>query len=174
MLSAACGRVGFDPVAGDAEVAPGDGPSRDGGSDGAIDAQVTCPGTYLMVAGLTSRYRVFGTSVDWLTAEQRCEQDGTHLWVPDSLMEKTAVIALIPSNNLWTGVTDRVSLGQWLRVTGGLQTYLPWEPGEPDLDSLQRCVQIDSQMGLFGDHECFDPREYVCECDGAAVDPTTY
>ncbi len=130
---------------------------------------------YVSAANQSSKYKiVLATSVMWLTAEQACEQDGTHLWIPDSAAEKSAVLALAPGENLWTGVTDRVALGQWVRVTGGMQTYLPWEPGEPDIDNQQLCIQVDSQLGLFGDHECFDTREYICECDGAAAMPSTY
>lgn len=130
---------------------------------------------YVSVGTQSAMYKVvLSTSLDWLAAEQQCELDGTHLWIPDSALEKTEVLALAPGENLWTGVTDRISLGQFVRVTGGMQTYLPWEPGEPDIDVLQRCIQIDSQMGLFGDHECPDQREYICECDGVAVVAGTY
>lgn len=167
LLLVSCGRVGFDDVN-----VGSDGPPGDATSDG---TPLSCPAMYLSVPNQTSKYRVvLSSGREWLTAEQACEADGAHLWIPDSSNEKSDVLALAPGENLWTGITDRIALGQFVRVTGGAQTYLPWEPTEPDIDTLQRCIQIDSQLGLFGDHECVDLREYICECDGAPVVAGTY
>jgi hypothetical protein len=176
LVFAAC-RVNFDELqAGDAapadQAGPGDGAGADGPmTDGGPDAALVCPGTYVTVAGETSKYRAVNNSSDWLSAEQACEAEGTHLWIPDTAAEIAMMTALLPAQNLWTGITDRRTVGQWLRVTGGTHTFLPWEAGEPDL-SAPECVRMDGLTTQLVDQGCSSGGRYICECDGAAADPT--
>jgi len=177
LVLAAC-RVNFDEVAptGDAAL-PGD-QAGSAGDDAAMadagpDAALTCPGTYVTVVGESSKYRAVNNSSGWLAAEQACEADGTHLWIPDTAAEMAMLVALLPGQNLWTGITDRRTVGQWLRVTGGTQMYLPWETGEPDAQQPE-CLRMDGLTTQLGDQDCTSGGRYICECDGAAADPTTY
>lgn len=161
-------RVNFDDLRAD-DAPAGDAPS----ADAAPDAALLCPASYITVAGQTSRYRAVNNSLGWLAAEMACEADGTHLWIPDTAAEKSMIVALLPGQNVWTGITDRRTVGQWLRVTGGAQTYLPWENGEPDIQQPE-CVRLDSLTTQLGDQDCGSGGRYVCECDGAPAMPSAY
>lgn len=181
-------RFGFDAstradAAGDDDDDGDDGDAssnRDAGLDGsqagdaAPDAaSLTCPTGYLPLAGETSKYKAISSTDGWLAAEQACETDGTHLVVLDTASELAMMVALLPAQNLWLGVTDRKVVGQWLKVTGGVATYLPWDSSEPDAANLE-CVQLDGVTTKLGDQGCSSGRRYVCECDGAAAMPSTY
>lgn len=185
-LGAGC-RFGFDEAGRRDSGAGGElsGGDPDAGGDGATDGSVdasgeagldalpVCPVTYNAVAGQTSLYRAVSSTSDWLAAEQACEADGAHLAVIDTAAEKASLVALLPGQNAWTGVTDRKVVGQWLKVTGGTATYLPWDVSEPDAANLE-CVQLDGVTTLFGDQGCSSGRRYICECDGAAALASTY
>lgn len=159
------------PIGGDDDAAT-DGVNPD--PDAAIDgAALVCPPGYNSVVNETSRYKVLSGAADWLVAEQACEMDGTHLDVLDSANEKAMMISLMPVTNIWTGVTDRKVLGQWLKVTGGVASYLPWANSEPDLGGLE-CVQIEDVTTNLRDQSCSSGRVGICECDGLPAMPSTY
>ena len=152
----------------------------DGAPDGAPDGSATpdalpliCPTGYLPLAGETSKYRAVTSTDAWLAAEQACETEGTHLVILDTAAELAMMVALIPSQNLWVGVTERKVIGQWLKVTGGVASYLPWDTSEPDAANAE-CVQLDGVTTKLGDQGCNSGRRYVCECDGAPAMPSTY
>ena len=181
LLAGGC-RFGFDGRAPDASAGDDDALTSDtaldpdaaaDAADAAADASLICPAGYNLVAGETSKYKAINNSTAWLAAEQACEAEGTHLWIPDTAAEKAQMIALLPGQNIWVGVTDRKVIGQWLRVTGGTATYLPWETGEPDLAALE-CTFVDSLTTQLADQDCGSGRRYVCECDGAVAMPSTY
>ena len=166
------GQTDSGPIGGDDDAAT-DGVNPD--PDAAIDgAALVCPQGYNPVDNETSKYKVLpgGTSV-WLVSEQACETDGTHLVVLDSANEKAMMIALVPVTNIWTGVTDRRVLGDWLKVTGGVAAYLPWANSEPDLGGLE-CVQIEDITTNLRDQSCSSGRAGICECDGLPAMPSTY
>lgn len=179
---AAC-RLGFDRLGDDVPGgdAPGgdsgtDGSSGDGGggTDGAIDGtMLSCPGTYTMLVGAVSnsRYRVVDNSSDWDSAEAACEADGHHLAIPDDATERDAMYNALVTENIWIGVTDRITEGTYLSVTGGTATYLPWGAGEPDAED---CVYIESLSMMYRAQGCGSGRRYICECDGAPADPASY
>jgi hypothetical protein len=65
----------------------------------AVDAQVidsasggstatNCPQSYVQIGALSSRYRLIDNSDVWLSAEQTCERDGTHLVIIDDATEQ--------------------------------------------------------------------------------------
>jgi hypothetical protein len=93
--------------------------------------------------------------------------------VVDTAVELTAIVGLLPGQNIWTGVTDRIAVGTFRKVTGPNATYLPWDASEPDASATE-CVYIDSVTLKFSDQDCGSGRRYVCECDGVAVDLTSY
>ncbi|MFN0250604.1 MAG: C-type lectin domain-containing protein [Kofleriaceae bacterium] len=179
-------RLGFDQLGGGdggGDDAPGgDGGGADGGgggdgggdTDGGADgAMVTCPGNYTMLVGAptTSRYRTVNNSEGWDAAQAACLSDGHHLAIPDDENELTALYTALVTQNIWIGVTDRITEGTYLRVIGGVQSYLPWSPGEPDPED---CIFIDGLSALLVAQDCGSGRRYICECDGALTDPASY
>ena len=160
------GTIGGDDAAGD-----GMNPSPDATID---SGPALCPQGYNPVVNETSRYLVVpGGTMDWLLAEQTCESQGTHLLVLDSANEKAMMIALLPITSLWTGVTDRKVVGQWLKVTGGVASYLPWANSEPD-GTDPECVQLEDVGTNLRDQDCGSGRRVICECDGLPAMPSTY
>jgi hypothetical protein len=179
-LSLGC-RLGFDRSTTEVrDAAEGDGAGQadarvDGQTiDAVVDAApVTCPGNYVTLGVGSSVYRLETNSVTWLSAEQSCEADGQHLVIVDDVTELDAVAAAIPGENIWVGVTDRKTIGTWLKVTGGAATYLPWDSSEPDLADFE-CVYLDAVTLKFVDQGCTSGRRAVCECDTVPPDPTSY
>ena len=92
----------------------------------------------------------------------------------DSAPRVTAVVQLLPTRDIWVGVTARVALGTWHTVTDDLATYLPWSTGEPDGTRLERCVETEFPLYNFIDQDCTVGRRFICECDGKGSDPTAY
>ena len=170
----------FDPRG----LAPGGGADAaidapvDARVDAAIDAMVDadpCPTGYAPIAGgeVGSQYRFVTSGVAWLDAEQDCEHDGpAHLAVLDNDGEKDAMRGAI-GGDTWLGVTDIVSEGTFFKVTTGVATYLPWDPGEPNnAGGNEDCVELKGS-GL-NDEGCDRSHGYACECDGLAAYPVAY
>ena len=169
---AGCGRIGFDPLSG-----PGgdSGAGDDGSADVAlaIDA-IQCPPAYGTFA--TGCYRVVTVSnVSWGESEASCAVDGvgSHLAVPsdaaDLAVLQTDVLASV--TNAWIGVSDRITPGVHLTVTG-LPAFEHWEPGQPT-GGTERCADLGS-MNLMKDSACSELNDYICEYDGVAADPTAF
>jgi len=173
VLLAGC-RFGFDETTTGDGGATGDGGSQTGDANGAADGiQLSCPASYTTVAGLTSEYRAIDNSMGWLVSEQLCETDGTHLVVIDNATELTTIPGLLPGDNIWVGTTDRLVIGTFRHVTGPTATFLDWDASEPDATALE-CVFIDSLTIKLADQDCTSGRRAVCECDGIAVDTSSY
>ena len=180
--------TGADGAAGDAPSDGGIDPSVDAGADASvppIDAGVdapppppdaaapTCPGGYVAVDGLASRYRVVTSQYRrWTGAEADCEDDGagTHLVVLDSAAELALLDARL-GETFWVGVSDRVNEGTWRTVTG-VPALLPWNSGEPNDILGEDCGEIAG--GGLNDLDCGAFRRYVCECDGLPAIPGAY
>lgn len=169
---AGCGRIGFDPQGGTG----GDGgPGRDASVDGAlaIDA-IQCPPLYGTFA--TGCYRVVTVgNASWSDCENACAADGvgSHLAVPsdaaDLAVLQTDVLGSV--TNAWIGVSDRITPGVHLTVTG-LPAFERWDPGQPT-GGTERCADLGS-MNLMKDSACSDLNDYICEYDGVAADPTAF
>ena len=136
-----------------------------------------CAATYpMLVAGLTSHYRVVSPGQSWVTAERDCESDGGHLAIIDDDAENVwltsiatqAVTASGSSNQLiWIGLGDQRTEGEFRWVNGATlgQTY--WAANEPSsLNGNEDCVEI-RKTGEWNDDHCAAKLSYVCECDGA-------
>jgi hypothetical protein len=133
-------------------------------------APLSCPAGYVSSGQGVSRYRFVTAQTSWLAAEQACEADGTHLVVIDSMEERDAVRAMTVAN-IWVGTTDIKLEGIFVHVTGAIADYKPWAGGEPGI--TEDCVE-QRQNGEWNDHGCNNNHDYVCECDGLAVDPDSY
>ncbi len=172
VLAAGC-RIGFERVG---DMMPADGSTGDSITDGLRPDGflAPCPASYQTVGATTSRYRAVDDSISWDQAQAACAADGQHLAIFETQNERDLITALLPARDLWVGVTDRVTLGTWLTVTGVPATYLPWAAGEPDVVTTERCVETESPAYNYIDQLCSQGRRYVCECDGVASDPSAY
>jgi hypothetical protein len=173
----------------DGSLPPLDGLEVDatGDPDAAFDAMPlppdghACPSNYLAVDGQSSLYRVVAAADDWLSAELDCEKDGaatgggTHLVVLDDAAELAALDPHLAAN-VWIGMVDRVDEGTFVLVTGPGAVFLPFRSGEPNdggpLGFTEDCIELAGNV--LNDDGCTTNRQYVCECDGAAADPSAY
>nr|AHN97823.1 Low affinity immunoglobulin epsilon Fc receptor [uncultured bacterium lac111] len=167
-LAAACGRSHFE--------ARDDAPGVElQDAEIAVDAQLSsdapqlvldageCPTAYTRVG--TSCYRFSGGQVPtWLDGELACEADGVgaHMVTVDDVNEGNLLKTTFAINDYWSGMSDRVTEGQYRNVTGELAPYLVWVPGEP---TSSDCAQFDD-AGLFHVSTCDTSDEYLCEFDG--------
>lgn len=151
---ASCGRRGFEPI---------DTP-RDGVIDvtSPVDTPAVCGAAYKAVVGMTSRYRMGGAATTWQLAERDCESDGGHLPVIDDAAENAWVESQVVG---WLGLTDHVTEGTFLHVTGMAPVYSNWNPSEPsDTAGSEDCGA--HYVGIeWNDYPCSIDLPYVCECD---------
>jgi len=193
LVATGCGRYGFEdsglegldasgPDAGGPSTNPDAAPGSPDAGAGSPDAAAgspdagssfLCAATYTFTLG-TSKYRLNGTDT-WLSSELDCASDGAgmHLAVIDDAAELTGLIALAGANATWVGVSDRVVEGTWRSVTGGNAAVLPWSSGAPTAGGPD-CVEWNPTTNQFTDVACNASRYRICECDGIAVDPSSY
>lgn len=144
-------------------------------ADAAIDATIDapppmCPSNYEERAG--SRYRYVSTTAPWAAAESDCENDSsglTHLVVLGT-GELPTVDAISSASRTWVGLSDLVTDGTWLWVTGATGPSLG--------TGSSSCAELDDG-GTFGgpqlrEDDCTTGRSYVCECDLTPANPATF
>jgi hypothetical protein len=167
LLAMGCGRFRFDT-------------RDDGGGGGADDAEIAadaqlaidaplllldageCPTSYMKLGSSCYRFSVVQVPT-WLDGELACEADGvgSHMVTVDNATEANLLKSAFAINDYWAGMSDRVTEGKYLNVTGELAPYLAWVSGEP---TTSDCAQFDD-MGLFHVSTCDTSDEYVCEFD---------
>lgn len=136
--------------------------------DGPPAAQ--CPGQYQTITGGNMGHKYFAITAgnDWAAQETACQLTTAqaHLAVPDDLAELTALDTLIGgTNRYWIGVSDSAAETQFVRVTGGNQTFLPWIMGAPDdAGPGEDCVEAIPATHEFNDERCNTSRPAICEC----------
>jgi hypothetical protein len=152
-----CGRIGFDadaqPDARSTDVSN----ANDGSGDG-LPSTCQDDARYVVVAGLTSTYRKVNLDVSWDAARTDCEADGAHLTIPDNATETDN-----DAIGDWVGLTDAAQEGTWRTIQGGVATFLPWQPGQPDGGASENCARLEDE--LLEDRACTDTRDYSCECE---------
>jgi hypothetical protein len=107
-------------------------------------AAPTCPGGYVAVDGLASRYRVVTSQYRrWTGAEADCEDDGagTHLVVLDSAAELALLDARLGEDVL--GRRERPGQrGHLAHRHRAVPALLPWNSGEPNDILGEDCGEI--------------------------------
>ena len=134
--------------------------------DAAKPDALSCPTGYTKTS--TGCRKTVTAAADWLTAEKDCENDspGAHLVVVDNATENGAL-----PNNVWIGLSERVTAGVFLTVTGMPQGYTAYAPGEPIAGGAQ-CIEKRSDG--WHDDNCYEQKSYVCEHDGVPASPSAY
>jgi hypothetical protein len=170
-----CGRIGFAPIA-SAVDGGGDGRPADDGMAPTVDTiALVCPAGYDSVAG--GCYHDPQNGGTWTAAEAQCEADGVgHLVIFDDQNELDALRGYAGGVVFWIGVTDRITPGSYLTVTGSVASFLPWSPGEPTGGS-QNCLVSYLQFlpaNPFVDESCTVASMTWCEFDGKPADPSSY
>ncbi len=149
------------------------------------DAPIACPSQYIaLMAGATSKYRLGNQNKPWLDAAVDCADDGvnTHLAVLSASTEIST--SSLFSGPRWIGLSDKKIEGTFLAVTAEdtmgypPATGAPWASDEPSAEGIEvDCVYLEqtASNGLQLKAElCTLNREYICECDAYANDPSRY
>ena len=170
IVSAGCGRIAIEdrPI----DAAP------DAVPDMAIDADETtvdpCANTYTKSHG-QSLYRVVRTAASWPDAERACEADGrgSHLVQLDNSPERSAVESFLAGNVAWMGISDRITDGSFVNVTGTFPQFQPWQTDDPSFPG-PGCVMLDPVARTYHDVSCNTAVSYVCECDATRAKPGSF
>lgn len=157
-----------------------DGGPPDGGvdapeGDAAVDAPIDvatggCPSTYASVVGAPANrvYRWIAGTAMWDAQRTACAADGAnaYLAIPDDAAELMAINALATAGaDYWIGVTDQATEGTYLNVKGGVQTFLPWDNGQPNNINNADCVEVHQNDRSWNDTSCNNGSPAICECE---------
>lgn len=126
-----------------------------------------CPGQ--------SKYRLVPAAGTWDNAERACEADGrgTHLVVIDDTLERGDVDDFSAGLVVWVGLSDRITEGTFLHVTGAPAVYTPWRAGDPSFAGAG-CVELNASARTIHDVARTDLVSYVCECDAIPAGPGSF
>jgi hypothetical protein len=146
--------VGGDPTP--------DGPTSDGPiSDGPAD----CGADFAPLTGGNAghTYKVLA-SADGIAQQAACVTSGAYLAIPDDATELGAVVGLAGDVDIWIGVNDRTTEGEYREVLANtIYTALPIEDGTGN-QTNQDCVGSKDGTTLETDN-CDGSRVAVCECN---------
>lgn len=148
-----------------------DAPLDDAMVDAPIDAPPSmCPGTYAAVTNGQAGhvYRLINTAATWDAQRTACAADGAnaYLAIPDAAAELMAINGLIPVGmDWWIGVGDAATEGTYVNVKGAVQTFLPWDMGQPNNVGDADCVEVHQNNRAFNDTACSNMSRAVCECE---------
>lgn len=160
---------------------PADGSTGDGASvlldsDVSDGTALTCPASYTIAFGTTSRYRMTSEQKTFDLSQLDCRNDGssanstgfTHLVVLDN-QEELDELTNINTDVRWIGLR-RVIAGQNFSPVTTQSTMFPPQSGEPwakdEPATVDKCAALDAlePEHLIGE-DCMTAFVAVCECD---------
>ena len=104
---------------------------QDNGFKSLKEAQRVCPDTHPITKTCEDICSLADAICD--NAEAICEIDGAHLVVIDDVAEFTRLQPIaVAANDAYVGISERITKGVYLAVTGGPAPYLVWGSGQPD------------------------------------------
>lgn len=99
--------------------------------------------------------------LNWTSANEYCNENDMSFVTFESSEEATYFNA-IAGNECWVGITDEVTEGTFMQVSGVLSPNLPWTQGQPSNDHNEDCVDS-GYLGGFNDDKCHELRRFACE-----------
>lgn len=137
----------------------------------------TCPANFADLPGAPAgghKYRKVPTDGNWDTQRMACVQLSAkaYLAVPDDAAELMG-LAMVSggATPFWVGLDDKATEGTFIKVLGGVATFLPWATTpaqQPDGGTGENCV---TGIALtISDERCSggggaSVRPAVCECE---------
>lgn len=107
-------------------------------------------------------YVTNGERMNFAKVKALCTQLGATVATPRNAEENKA-IQEVAKDNVFLGITDEVTEGQFMYVTGGRLAYSNWKENEPnDHGQGEDCVLMRSD-GLWNDISCMATCQAVCE-----------
>ena len=113
-----------------------------------------CPAGFTRCAGRC--YRRLPAEALYSDSEVQCAELGAHLAVPRSEPENQCARQLMVGDDVWLGVTDEETEGQWMGKDGCGRVQPPsswWMSGEPSGETNSDCIYIHNS-GYWADWEC--------------------
>ncbi|KAI6647380.1 Low affinity immunoglobulin epsilon Fc receptor-like [Oopsacas minuta] len=100
-------------------------------------------------------FRYFESSlINWGDSRQQCLSSGYNLATISSSEENTLLLSIVTgSGNCWIGLNDMANEGTFVWVDGSDSTYRNFDNGQPDLGSLENCVEF-RPNGRWNDAQC--------------------
>jgi hypothetical protein len=114
-------------------------------------------------------YEYLAGPAGWHAARDDCVARGGHLVTISSAEENDFVWGLAPPDSRWIGLSDEVSEGTWVWVTGGPLAYTNWEANQPDNSiGIEHYVHLWPDAGRWNDAGSPPTAlSYVCEYEPA-------
>jgi hypothetical protein len=114
------------------------------------DTPVDSDGSRLCPNGFTasgSHCFVFNNANNaWSSARIGCQTVQADLaWPPDAMTLQAMTDLAGGGHDYWVGISDAMTPGVYMTVSGQMATYLPWGLGEPKMTGA--CVRVHKQGG---------------------------
>lgn len=99
-------------------------------------------------------------------ARSQCESKGVALASVHGAMEQDYLrltTGSLAAADWWIGLTDSAAEGSFTWVDGSALDYTNWDPGEPNDDGTEDCVELHrSASSRWNDTQCQDPKPFIC------------
>jgi C-type mannose receptor len=110
---------------------------------------------------------IVSNKITWTEAESACVALGGHLASITSATELAALAPLattVSDENVWIGINDRSSGGDFVWTTGEPVSFTDWGSGEPsDSDDDDDCGNFVGAGVDWNDDDCRHDHAYLCE-----------
>ncbi len=139
----------------------GDGPPSDGPPSG-------CNAGFVALAAggnPNHKYKLITVAADWLTQQNTvCVTANSYLAIPDDAGELGGLFGLAVAADLWVGVSDRITEGEYREVLNNtIYASLPISEGGGNQNG-QDCIATANGTTLDTE-DCNGNRVAVCECE---------
>jgi cysteine-rich repeat protein len=139
--------------------------------DGCSVACVRCAGEGVDDPVTGACYRRDETSSAWDAARDRCAARGQRLasFADRASWDRVEAARLRDRPNVWIGLEDRSTEGDWRWSDETRAGFFVWADGEPNNAGEEDCVEAGS---VWNDLGCAQERPALCQQDGWSIRPT--
>ncbi|XP_068111593.1 pulmonary surfactant-associated protein D-like [Hyperolius riggenbachi] len=121
----------------------------------------------LFARGSSSGNKIFVTSgktMNYMESSEICAKAGGRIATPLNADEGRAILQIVQYYNThaFLGINDLKTEGTFRYENGESIKYSNWDPGEPNKDGEEDCVEMYTS-GKWNDKKCNEPRLNICE-----------
>ena len=126
-----------------------------------IDCLVPASGCDAITSEGTCFKYFTSSGISWAGAKQECEAGDYYLAKITSLEEDTLMYTgVTDSGKCLIGLSDIDTEGTFVWTDGSNSSYMPWNPGQPDNNNEEDCVESLS-LAVWNDFTC-EIRSFAC------------
>ncbi len=115
-----------------------------------------------------------GDYLSWFNAQEVCEAMHTDLLTLAGFGDNKAAAAIAKSYevDLWMGMSDYASEGDWTWVDGASVNFTNWGSGEPNnFGNDEDCMEVGYYAnGKWNDNSCSEQHPFMCTYNGLAAE----